>query len=58
MTKIYGLLPAAVLSLRMCPFGYPKELLPVYYEAANDHEYIRPKLLIEHSLRALSFAKV
>jgi glucose-1-phosphate thymidylyltransferase len=53
MEKCYGLLPAAGLATRMRPFRYPKELLPVHYQFVNETEFVRPKLLIEHSLDAL-----
>lgn len=58
MKKYYGLLPAAGLATRMRPFRYPKELLPVHYEFVTENEYVRPKLLIEHSLDALRLAGV
>jgi glucose-1-phosphate thymidylyltransferase len=58
MGKYYGILPAAGLALRMRPFRYPKELLPVHFESVNGNEFIRPKLLIEYSLEALSIAGV
>jgi len=58
MKKYYGLLPAAGLATRMRPFRYPKELLPVHYQFVDESEYVRPKLLIEHSLEALSLAGV
>lgn len=58
MSKYYGLLPAAGLATRMRPFRYPKELLPVHYQVVNEVDYVRPKLLIEHSLEALSLADV
>jgi glucose-1-phosphate thymidylyltransferase len=56
--KYYGLLPAAGLATRMRPFRYPKELLPVHYQMINETDHLRPKLLIEHSLEALSVASV
>ncbi|QEM05979.1 NTP transferase domain-containing protein [Mucilaginibacter rubeus] len=58
MKKLYGLLPAAGHGMRMRPFRYPKELLPVYYESVNQDEYVRPKLLIEHSLNAFSLTGI
>jgi glucose-1-phosphate thymidylyltransferase len=58
MEKYYGLLPAAGLALRMRPFRYPKELLPVHFQEVNESEFIRPKLLIEYSMEALSSAGV
>ena len=58
MSKYYGLLPAAGLATRMRPFRYPKELLPVHYQFVEENEYVRPKLLIEHSLEALSLGGV
>ncbi|MFC0513599.1 nucleotidyltransferase family protein [Mucilaginibacter angelicae] len=58
MEKIYGLLPAAGLATRMRPFRYPKELLPIHYQFVDETEYVRPKLLIEHSLEALNLGGV
>jgi glucose-1-phosphate thymidylyltransferase len=58
MNKYFGLLPAAGLALRMRPFRYPKELLPVHFESVNHSEFIRPKLLIEYSLEALRLANI
>jgi len=58
MNKYYGLLPAAGLATRMRPFRYPKELLPVHYQVVNEDDFVRPKLLIEHSLEALAVAGV
>ncbi len=56
MKKYYGLLPAAGLATRMRPFRYPKELLPIHYQVIKNDDYLRPKLLIEHSLETLSQA--
>ena len=58
MSKYWGLLPAAGMATRMRPFMYPKELLPVHYQFVKESEYVRPKLLIEHSLEAFSLAHV
>lgn len=58
MNKYYGIIPAAGLATRMQPFRYPKELLPIYYQLVDEKEHVRPKLLIEHSLEALSIASV
>lgn len=44
MRKIYGLLPAAGMALRMRPFQYPKELLPVHYEASDAFETLIAKM--------------
>lgn len=54
MEKYFGLIPAAGMATRMRPFRYPKELLPVHFQPAKQNEFIRPKLLIEYSLEALS----
>jgi glucose-1-phosphate thymidylyltransferase len=40
------------------PFNYPKELLPVRFEAANGGTEIVPTLVIEHSLAAMQRAGV
>jgi glucose-1-phosphate thymidylyltransferase len=58
MKKYYGLLPAAGMGMRMRPFRYPKELLPVHFEVVQETDFIRPKLLIEYSLEALSLGGV
>jgi glucose-1-phosphate thymidylyltransferase len=58
MEQFYGILPAAGLATRMRPFRYPKELLPVHFETTEIDDFIRPKLLIEYSLEALSLANV
>jgi glucose-1-phosphate thymidylyltransferase len=56
--QYYGLLPAAGQAMRMRPFRYPKELLPVHYCQADSSGFVQPKLLIEHSLEAFSLALV
>ncbi len=56
MKKHVGLLPAAGLALRMRPFRYPKELLPMHFRQSGD--FIQPKLLIEYSLEAFSVAGI
>lgn len=56
--EYFGLLPAAGLALRMRPFRYPKELLPVHFQETGSNEFIRPKLLIEYSLDAFSLADI
>jgi len=58
MKKLYGLLPAAGQALRMRPFRYPKELLPMHFECLAENEFIRPKLLIEYSLEAFLLADI
>lgn len=58
MKEYFGLIPAAGLAQRMRPFRYPKELLPVHYHFVNENGYVRPRLLIEHCLEALSLAQV
>lgn len=58
MKELYGILPAAGLGLRMRPFRYPKELLPVHFEESSKENYLRPKLLIEYSLEAFATAGI
>ncbi|MBB6112885.1 glucose-1-phosphate thymidylyltransferase [Mucilaginibacter lappiensis] len=56
--KHYGLLPAAGMAIRMRPFRYPKELLPVHFHPDKTTEFIRPKLLIEYALEAFTVAGI
>jgi len=58
MTKIFGLLPAAGMAMRMRPFRYPKELLPVQFTTVKNENFVRPKLLIEYALQSFSLAGV
>lgn len=51
-----GLVPAAGAGVRLRPFRYPKELLPVALEPAEDG--VRPVLAVEFALRALARAGV
>ena len=55
---IIGVLPCAGLGLRMRPFRYPKELLPIDYYQRPDERHFRPRLSIEHSLDAFKMADI
>ncbi len=54
--EIIGILPCGGTGLRMRPFRYPKELLPIYYHQSPIDNLIRPKLSIEYSLEAFKLA--
>lgn len=56
--NIVGVLPAAGIGSRLGPNRYPKELLPIGLWSAPDASGLRPSLIIEHSLRALSRASI
>lgn len=52
MQSLVGIVPAAGQGSRLRPFTYPKELMPIAYEAA-EHGEARPVLVIERSIEAL-----
>jgi glucose-1-phosphate thymidylyltransferase len=52
-----GVIPAAGLASRLGPLGYPKELLPITYVAAEGG-HLRPMPVIEASFRQLRTAGV
>lgn len=56
--RFVGILPAAGLGSRLRPFRYPKELIPVAFEADAPRDGVRPVLAIECSLRAMRKAGV
>lgn len=54
-----GLLPAAGHGLRLKPFRYPKELLPVTYELSSHSENeLRPRAVMEFALGVLEQADI
>lgn len=57
MSDFVGVIPAAGLASRLGPLGYPKELLPITYVAAEGG-HLRPMPVIEASFRQLRTAGV
>lgn len=53
-----GVIPAAGRAVRLSPFRYPKELLPIVYEPGPTGAQARPLLAIEYTLRALQKASI
>lgn len=57
MIDCVGVIPAAGLASRLGPLGYPKELLPITYVAAEGG-HLRPMPVIEASFRQLRTAGI
>ena len=58
-TKFVGILPAAGMGSRLRPFRYPKELLPITYEALHQpFRGIRPRVVSEFALETFKLAGV
>lgn len=53
-----GVVPAAGRAVRLHPFRYPKELIPIVYEPGSTGTAVRPLLAIEYTLRALRLAGI